>query len=88
MQNILSYMYAYDIVLFTINRYFTCFEAVNLDQNIDCTIKLKWHFNYMFSTHLCMTSHFSKVMFSRIKCWREFENGPIYQSILGVCTAR
>ena len=28
MQKILRY--AYDIVLFTIKRYFTCFEAVNL----------------------------------------------------------
>ena len=30
MQKIL--VYVYDIVLFTINRYFTCFEAVNLEQ--------------------------------------------------------
>ena len=30
MQKILRY--AYDIVLFIINRYFTCFEAVNLEQ--------------------------------------------------------
>ena len=44
MQKILRY--AYDIVLFTINRYFTCFEAVDLRANIDCPIELKWHFNY------------------------------------------
>ena len=25
---------AYDIVLFTINKYFTCFEAVNLEQTL------------------------------------------------------
>ena len=27
-------MYACDIVLFTINRYFTCFEAVNLEKTL------------------------------------------------------
>ena len=32
MQKILSYDYG--IVLFTINRYFTCFEAVNLELTI------------------------------------------------------
>ena len=32
MQKILRY--AYNIVLFTINRYFTCFEAVNLEQTL------------------------------------------------------
>ena len=61
MQKIIRY--AYDIALFTINRHFTCFEAVNLEQTLTAhTIKLKWHFNY---THLCMTSHFGEVMFSR-----------------------
>ena len=32
---------------------------------IDCTavnLELKWHFSY---AHLCMTSHFSELMFSR-----------------------
>ena len=28
------YMYVYDNVLFAINRYFTCFEAVNLEQTL------------------------------------------------------
>ena len=28
------FRYAYDVVLFTINRYFTCFEAVNLEQTL------------------------------------------------------
>ena len=32
MQKILRY--AYGIVLFTIKRYFTCFEAVNLEQTM------------------------------------------------------
>ena len=32
MQKILRY--AYVIVLFTINGYFTCFEAVNLEQTL------------------------------------------------------
>ena len=32
MQKILRY--AYGIVLFTMNRYFTCFEAVNLEQTL------------------------------------------------------
>ena len=51
MQKILRY--AYDIVLFTIYSYFSFVEAVNkLGANIDCTIKLKWHFNY---THLSST---------------------------------
>ena len=62
MQKILRY--ACGIVLFTIKRHFTCFEAVNLEQRLTvCTIKLKWHFNY---TPLCMTSHFSEVMFSSL----------------------
>ena len=38
MRQIVRYAYAivYDIVLFTINRYFTCFEAVsvNLEQTL------------------------------------------------------
>ena len=32
MQKILRY--AYDIVLFTIKKYFTCFEAVDLEQTL------------------------------------------------------
>ena len=28
------FKYAYDIVLFTINMYFTCFEALNLEQTL------------------------------------------------------
>ena len=50
MQKILRY--AYDIVLFTFNGFFFSFiEAVNLNANIDCTIKLKWHFNQHTSLH-------------------------------------
>ena len=61
MQKILRY--AYGIVLLTINRsIFYLFWSCELRANIDCTIKLKWHFNY---THLCMTSYFGEVMFSR-----------------------
>ena len=29
-----SLRYPYDIVLFVINRYFTCFEAVNIEQTL------------------------------------------------------
>ena len=32
MQKILRY--TYDIVLFTINKYYTCFETVNLEQTL------------------------------------------------------
>ena len=48
MQKILKYVYEYDIVFFTTNRYFL-FISCELRENIDCTIKLKWQFNY---THL------------------------------------
>ena len=69
MQKILRY--AYGTVLLTINRYFTYFEAVNLEQILTVTVKLKWHFNY---THLCMTSHFSEVMFSRTRGYETDSN--------------
>ena len=51
-------------IVYHFKQVFYLFWSCELRANIDCTctIKLKWHFNY---THPCMTSHFSKVMFSK-----------------------
>ena len=47
MQKILRY--AYGIVLFTIIRYFTCFEAVNLKK----TLPVQKSLNGTSTTHTC-----------------------------------
>ena len=67
MQTILRY--ANDIVLFTINRYFTCYETVNLEQTWTIRYMNKDYIALQLHTslpgHLCMTSHFNEVTFSR-----------------------
>ena len=44
---------AYNIVFFIFNRIYL-FWSWELSAKVDCTVKLKWYFNY---TQLCMTSH-------------------------------